>query len=105
MKFEYRAIKDNQIIKGEIDAKTQSKAVEVLKSNRITLLDVKEKTGFGFNFDLIFNRVSFNEIVNLTRHLAIMLNAGLTITDAIDILKKQTEKKGMTKLINSIDEE
>lgn len=104
MKFEYRAIKDNQVVKGEIEAKNRDKAIELLKSNRVSILDVKQKSKPLFE-GTVFNRVSFNEIVNLTRHLAIMLNSGLTIVDAIDIVKKQSTSTGLKKLVNSIDDE
>lgn len=105
MKFVYRAIKQGEIAKGEIDAKTKEKAIEILKANRITILDVAPKKNPIFNSDALVNHISFNEIVNLTRHLSIMLNAGLTITDSIEIIKKQSESKGLAKLINGIEEE
>jgi type IV pilus assembly protein PilC len=105
MKYQYRAIKQGQIVKGDIEAKNKEKAIEVLKSNKIVILDVKPKKNPIFSSDALFNRVSFNEIVNLTRHFSIMLNAGLTITDSIDIIKKQSESKGMEKLINMIEDE
>jgi hypothetical protein len=82
MKYQYRAIKQGQIVKGDIEAKNKEKAIEVLKSNKIVILDVKPKKNPIFSSDALFNRVSFNEIVNLTRHFSIMLNAGLTITDS-----------------------
>jgi type IV pilus assembly protein PilC len=44
-------------------------------------------------------------VVDLTRQLAIMLNAGLTLIDCFDILKKQTVKPSMSKLIDEIDRE
>ncbi len=105
MKFVYRAIKQGEIAKGEIDAKTKEKAIEILKANRITILDVAPKKNPIFNSDALVNHISFNEIVNLTRHLSIMLNAGLTITDSIEIIKKQSESKGLAKLINGIEDE
>lgn len=105
MKFVYRAIKQGQIAKGEIDAKSKEKAIEILKANRITILDVAPKKNPIFNSDALVNHVSFNEIVNLTRHLSIMLNAGLTITDSIEIIKKQSESKGLGKLIGGIEDE
>ena len=43
-------------------------------------------------FDSIFNRINFTDIVDFTRQMAIMLNAGLTLIDCFNILEKQIKK-------------
>ena len=53
----------------------------------------------------VLDRVSFNDIVDFTRQLAIMLNAGLTLIDCFDILKQQIKKQSLYKIISDIDKE
>lgn len=106
MYFRYRALKKNKIISGKIEANSQNDVVEYLKVNNLFPVDIKkyEMTGtpiLGF----ILDRISFTDIVDLTRQLAIMLNAGLTLIDSFEIIKKQITKVSLLKIIEDIDKE
>lgn len=106
MYFRYRALKEKKIISGKIEANSQNDVVEYLKANNLFPVDIKkyEITGtpiLGF----ILDRISFTDIVDLTRQLAIMLNAGLTLIDSFEIIKKQITKVSLLKIIEDIDKE
>lgn len=106
MYFRYRALKKNKIISGKIEANSQNDVVEYLKANNLFPVEIKkyEVTGtpiLGF----ILDRISFTDIVDLTRQLAIMLNAGLTLIDSFEIIKKQLTKVSLLKIIEDIDKE
>lgn len=104
MKFFYRAIVDKLIVKGTIEAESDAGVADYLKSNNYTIIEIKKlKTSFLASSSVIFSRIKFNDIVDFTRQLAIMLGAGLTIVDSLDILKKQTTSPALLKLFNSID--
>lgn len=67
-------------------------------------IEITELTQNDFSFvNYLFNKVKFNDIVNFTRQLSIMLTAGLTLSDSFTILKKQTENKNLNKIIDNID--
>jgi len=102
MLFRYSALKDNKRISKTIEADNKKAVVSYLQKSGYLPLDIKKVTPKTF---FLFDRIAFTDIVNFTRHLAIMLNAGLTLVDAFDILKKQTTKASLLKLIISIDKD
>lgn len=106
MKFLYKAIRDNKIVKGKIDADSESGAAQYLRSQNLLVIEVKRKSSeISIGSYSPFSRVSFSDIVNLTRQLSIMLNSGLTVIESLDILKKQTEKRALVNVISQIDQD
>lgn len=105
MLFHYRALKNNKLVEKNIDATSEKEVLQYLKTNDFFPIEVKI-TGSSSSFLSVFlNRVSFNDIVDFTRQLAIMLNAGLTIIDSFDILKKQITKPPLLKMIETLDKD
>ena len=105
MIFQYRALKNNKIIKNQIDANNKQEVVDYLRNNNFFPIEVKPYQPVVSSFSKYLVNVSFNDIVNITRQLAIMLNACLTLVDCFDILKKQTTKPGLVKVLDSIDKD
>lgn len=104
MQFEYRALQNGKNVSGQIEAETQKEVTDYLKTNGYLPLDVKEKQEDPLNTALGFlERINFNDIVYMTRQFSIMLNAGLTLIDSLEILKKQTSKKVMKRMLSDID--
>ncbi len=106
MQFRYKALKNNKIYEKRIEANSEAEILHFLKISdyfpiEIKKIDTSERSLFGF----IFNRVSFDDVTNFTRQLAIMLNAGLTLVDSFDILKRQTTKTALFKLMENIDKQ
>lgn len=50
----------------------------------------------------IFNRVSFLEKLLFTKHLAVMMKAGIPISEAISTLLDQTKSKGFKKILSEV---
>ena len=106
MKFIYKGIKNQKIVKGKIEAERENEVIDYLKSKGIIIIDIRqEKSSLSYFLQSIFGRVSFTDLVDFTRQLAIMLNAGLTLVDCFDILKKQVTKPALLKIITGIDEQ
>ena len=106
MLFSYRALRNNEIVVGKVDAISEQSAASFLKANNYLPLNITEiKATKSVQIENLLNRVNFNDIVNFTRQLSIMLNAGLTLIDAFDILKKQVEKKSFLDILLSIDKD
>lgn len=94
MKWYFTALtKQGKREQGEIEAKTRQQAVLSLKRKGLTvttLLELrKERTHY-------FGRVSILEKITFTRHLSIMLRAGIVLFDALQILELQTHGKMRT---------
>ena len=62
---------------------------------------MSKKSSNLLEVDISFGRVSIEEKVAFAKHLAVMLKAGLTISEALDILKSQSTGK-MKKIIAQI---
>ena len=104
MYFKYKAIKNGVTIEREIEAATAAAAIDYLKKNGYFPIKVEEaKKQEATIFSSLFDKISFNDIVDFTRQIAIMLNAGLTLIDSLEILKKQIVKQSMRKMIDDID--
>ncbi len=106
MLFKYKAIKDNKVFINQISAESQESVLRFLKTNDYFPVYVKRTDPSNSSIiESIFAKVSFNDIVDFTRQLAIMLNAGLTLIDSLDIMKKQITKTALTNMIENIDKE
>ncbi len=104
MLYRYKALRGERLYKKKIEAKDEGEVIQYLKDNGYFPIEVKEVgTSQIAIFSSFFDRITFTDIVDLTRQLAIMLNAGLTIVDSLEILKKQTTKESLLKLIEEID--
>jgi len=104
MLFKYKAIKSGIVYEKQLEAGSQATVLEYLKKNgyfpiKITEVSQKKESVIG----QALNQINFNDIVDFTRQIAIMLNAGLTLIDALEILKKQSQKSSMVKMIVEID--
>ena len=106
MLFKYKAVKDGKVVVNQIQAENDEAVLRFLKTSDYFPVSVKriDKPGLTL-FEYLFKRVSFGDVVNLTRQLAIMLNAGLTLVDSLDILKKQSSKPAVKDIIEKLDKE
>lgn len=106
MIFKYRALKHNRIFEKKIEANSKKEVIDYLRRNGyfpINISSIEDSPITALNS--LLDQVNFNDIVNLTRQLAIMLNAGLTLIDCFEILKKQITKTNLLKIIESIDKD
>ncbi len=106
MQYSFRAIKEGRTVSKKIEADNEAAVIAYLKSNGFFPIEVTKvnKTASNF-FDFFFGGISFGDVVDMTRQIAIMLNAGLTIIDSLEILKKQITKTRLLKVVESIDAE
>ncbi len=106
MLFKYKALDhiNNKIVLQKIEADNLDTVVGYLKKNNLIPIEINkvQTTSTSITF---LNRVTFTDIVDLTRQLAIMLNAGLTLIDSFDIMKKQITKISLLKIIEDLDKE
>ena len=88
--FKYKVRdKDNQILEGKLEATTEKEAADVLKSKGYWIASLnKESVGSFFGLSK-YKKPKEDELVNFTRQLSTMINSGLTLIDALRILKNQ----------------
>jgi type IV pilus assembly protein PilC len=104
MFFKYKALKNNVQVEKQIEAASQAAVLDYLRRNGYFPISVTaSKKDEPSIFATLFSKNDFNDIVDFTRQIAIMLNAGLTLIDALEILKKQLIKPTMKQMVEDID--
>jgi type IV pilus assembly protein PilC len=104
MLFQYKALLNNKPVEGIFEAMTEKEVLDYLKTNGYFPLSVKEKRPSILQTILHHvQQISFTDITYMTRQFAIMLNAGLTLIDSLEILKKQASKMVMKDMLADID--
>ncbi len=98
--FTYTARNNNGELKSAtIDAPSRDEVVAQLRRQRLTIIKVDEekarakKTGGG---------ISMRDIVIFTRQFSTMINAGLPLVQALDILAKQSENKSLAAVVRDV---
>jgi len=97
-KFFYKA-KDwsGKTIKGALESQDKNSAVESIKGGGLVPLSVvAESTSiFVEIYKKFFSKVKLKQISNFTRQLSTMMTSGLALTDALSLLKNQTDSKSL----------
>ncbi len=89
--------------KGEVEALDQTSALAMVKRLRISNPVVKEKPKDLFENVAFFQpKVTGKDIVVFTRQLSTMINAGLPLVQAIEILEKQQSNASFKKALGEI---
>lgn len=102
MQFSYVAVDtSNGRQKGIVEANTQKEVVEYLRAKKLVPISVKEISSVSQGIKL-FSKVRHSELVIFTRQLASMLTTGLTLLEALDILKQESNRPEMAKLIDHL---
>ena len=76
------------MISGEVEAANERSAVKLVQQQGLIVISLSTKSQFSLSF--IKDRVTSSDVTNFTRQLATMINAGLPITEALLILRSQT---------------
>ena len=104
--FQYKARDtDGQLLKGLVDAPSKQVAIRLLHEKQLFVVGISAAhTGFSFaQLKQFTKRVKFNEIVNFTRQLSTMETAGLSIPQALGILRNQTTNQTFADMLVDIE--
>lgn len=103
MEYTYLAVdKTGTKQKGKLEANDQKEVLEYLRSKEYTPLNIRnleKNTSSILNY---FNRVKTTDIVIFTRQLSSMILTGLTVIESLTILKQQSNKPQMQKMVTEI---
>ena len=107
MLFSYKAkSKTGEIVEGTLYGSDRFSLARELRSHGSVPLSIKEKGESLMNkmsvFTDMFSKVSVNEQIILTKNLSGMLRAGLSLSRAISVLKKQTKNQKLNKVLTSL---
>ncbi len=96
--------KTGEVVKGNIDAQSESAVIALLRQQDIRPINVKEKkAAFDFGKLNIFKeKVGGKELSIFTRQFATMIDAGLPLVQCLDILGGQQENKTFQKTIKDL---
>ncbi len=95
--FEYTARNaKGEIVRDKLDAATKDDVVAQLRRNRLQVVRVEESKQGSRN--LFAPRITTRDVVILTRQFSTMINAGLPLVQALDILAQQTENKALAEV-------
>jgi len=98
--FRYKAIQSNgKIIEQSIQARSRDEIVATLRSKKNKIIFVKKESNTS---SLVGNKISTIEKANFCRYMAVMLKAGLSISESIDIISSETENKKMKLILQAL---
>ena len=102
--YEYQlADKKGKIVKGRIDAQNEAAVANRLRSMGIAPLDIKEVVGGGLQTEInipgFSDRVTLKDLAVMSRQMATMISAGLSLLRTLTILAEQTESKPLAKVL------
>src|ERR1039458_1435331 len=105
--FKYTALnpKDGMRISGKLDATNEQEVIVLIKKQGLTPIEVKSYgilSGILPDFQFGKSRVRHKDLVLFTRQLAILLNAGLPLVQALRNTEEQIEAKSLKAIIHSV---
>ncbi len=100
MRFSYLAVSETgNRQKGLLEANSQKEVIAYLRDNNLTPVNIKEERNSRIPFVDYFTRIKENDIVIFTRQLASMIQTGLTLIEALSILRDQATKPQLKSLL------
>lgn len=105
-KFSYKAKNaKGKVIKGSLEASDARAVSTTLRGKGLVVIDVKNASAspsWQKYIPFFTDHVSLSEITNLTRQLAVMISAGLTISEALAAIRNQATNKAVESLVANL---
>ncbi len=105
MKFKYKAKKGDRILEGELEAKSRFEVYNFIKSQNAQLISVKNTEPGIFSLQYWNSRISTvpkREVILFADNMSTMLSAGLSLTRALEVARKQTNNPRFKRVISSV---
>ena len=114
MKFQWKGIKSGEFANGVIEAISQDEAIFILKRDDVIVTEIygddslvvtpKKKVGL-LSKSRKKVRIKDKELLQFTRKLAAMLSSGLPIVPSLEMLRDQSDGKGLKQVLVEIVEQ
>lgn len=103
--YKYKVINnEGKKIEGNFTANSQNEVLAMIRENNYYAVSIEEARSAKKNFSLSFGKVKLKELAIFCRQFYTMLNAGSTITNTIDVLRKQGNNEKLKKSLDDIME-
>ena len=106
--FEYEVRSQNgQKIEGTLEAGNESMLASNLRKKGYYILNIKRK-GKGFSLsgiNLFEKKVKLNDLAIFARQFSAMINSGISIIDALDILRDQIDHPKLNQVVIAVTED
>lgn len=94
--FNYKAIdRNNKARKGTVDAPDREKAIEKLKAEGLSVTELRDAGESGAGISIGKKKVKSRDLSIFCKQMVSILNAGVTVITALDMLGEQMENKTM----------
>ncbi|MBN2453272.1 MAG: type II secretion system F family protein [Candidatus Omnitrophica bacterium] len=97
--------REGRSMSGKMEAKDRAGVVELLRKKDLIIISVDEeiqKTKASLPFFSRKKKVKLDDLVMFARQLATMVDAGITLVAALDILSEQVDNKTFSEIILSV---
>lgn len=109
MRFTYKAKKaTGEIVTLTEEFESKIDVYKKLHQEGLTLVSLEEKAKGGLNMNIniaFLSRVKIHQKIVFARNLAVMLNAGLTLSRGIIIIAKQTKNKFFKEVLENVEKD
>ncbi|MDP3941411.1 MAG: type II secretion system F family protein [bacterium] len=103
MKYYYKGYgKNGQVVAGFLEAKNTAEAATMLRNQQLTPIKITEQKSKGFGVFKKQSSLSSKDLIFFTRQLASMLSSGLTLMQALHILRDQMSKVSSKEVVDKI---
>ena len=98
--------KEGKTLKGIMESASKDTAIKSLRAKEVTIISLEEDRGgvlsLGGTKDAKGKGVKLDDVVIFSRQLATMIEAGIPLVNALDILTEQIEKPSFKNVISNI---
>jgi type IV pilus assembly protein PilC len=102
MRFAYNAKnKDGKVVKDYIEATDEKTAIQSLKDSQLFVIDIKAKDQ-NKGASVFQQKVGLKEKIIFTQQLAMMIRSGLSVTEALEALRDESQNKSFITAINKV---
>ena len=103
MDFRYVAYnQQREVIKGKVDASSEAVALDLLHYSGLRVLTLKEVVPFLRLGKLTSARIKPKEVVMFSRQLALLVESGIDIAAALDLLQEQVPNRSLKQAVAAI---
>jgi general secretion pathway protein F len=105
-KYFYKAVKlDGESVEGELEAADEATLVRQLQSQGLIPIETRSSAGLLARFGRVRRRrINQKEISILTRELATLLEAGMTLDRSLQILVDLTDEEHLVRVLSDVQE-
>lgn len=109
MQFDYQVIdRKNKRAKGTIEAGSKKEAISILKDKGTFIVKLTQKKNLLSSIERLNQKkrgkLNFTALVDFTRQMGIMINAGLSLVDSLSIITEQTTDNNQRMVVLRIAE-